>query len=667
MDFDNEERLVKHILKLGDAGFPPNRQSIRMLAYQFAEKLELKHNFDHENEMAGAAWFKSFIERNPKLSFRQAEGLSVARAKGLSREEVYNFYDLLIKVLTENDLLDKPERLYNMDESGIQLNNKPGKVIAKKGAKVVNSVTSAEKGETMTIVGCCNAIGNFLPPVLIIKGVNKKPEFEEGLPMGSKVYMNKKSAYINAVLFYKWLTEHFIPLKPHGKVLLILDGHSSHSTAPNMLQTAADNDIILLCLPSHTTSALQPLDRAVFGPLKTYFNQETNQFIRLNPNKKINRYNTGKLIRNAWIRAATPANALAGFRGTGIYPVDRNALPDTTFLISNTALNSENPGTSRASHQVDRTSTTQGQTPVFVNASESIVSREPVEQRPETSVPQTSASLVCEIELDNQENISSPPNRTQIQIDRESTSILMDSEILEAISYFNIGDSTIADILGSDIEPETPSKILIEASPIPKIPLNMSKRSKQSADILNSKENIKQKKDVAEKKEKQIETKLGKKNKAETTKEKRVLKKTKKQTSNKERQQKKQQHYFSDSDDDYLADLCDKENDYLKLNQGREQRKRRIIYSSTSEDEDYSPQYKIKGKKTKGLPVKSTKINGKDKPSKDTCTECSENYKRTKSKSDWIQCIMCQNWLHETCTLFRNHCSKCGKLKTLCG
>ncbi|CAG9572682.1 unnamed protein product [Danaus chrysippus] len=111
--------------------------------------------------MAGNEWVKSFIERNPELSIRQAEGLSVARAKGLSRKEVNNFHELLTKVLADNDLLDKPERIYNMDESGVQLNNKPGKVVAKKGAKVVNSVTSVEKGETMTIVACCNAIGNF--------------------------------------------------------------------------------------------------------------------------------------------------------------------------------------------------------------------------------------------------------------------------------------------------------------------------------------------------------------------------------------------------------------------------------------------------------------------------------------------------------------------------
>lgn len=107
-------------------------------------------------------------------------------------------------------------------------------------------------------------------------------------------------------------------------------------------------------------------------------------------------------------------------------------------------------------------------------------------------------------------------------------------------------------------------------------------------------------------------------NKTETTKEKRELEKTKKGISNKERQQKKQVHCSSDNDDDDLADLCDKENDnYLKVNQGREQQKRRIIYSSNSGNEDNSPHYEIKRKKTKGLLVKRTKRDGQDKP-KDT-------------------------------------------------
>ncbi|XP_045454533.1 uncharacterized protein LOC123663937 [Melitaea cinxia] len=94
--FQNEKRLVAHILKLGDAGFPPDRIVIRQLAYQFAEKLKLKHSFNNENKMAGPQWLKSFLERNPEIALGQAEGLSIERAKGLNRTEVANFFKLLI-------------------------------------------------------------------------------------------------------------------------------------------------------------------------------------------------------------------------------------------------------------------------------------------------------------------------------------------------------------------------------------------------------------------------------------------------------------------------------------------------------------------------------------------------------------------------------------------
>ena len=137
----------------------------------------------------------------------------------------------------------------------------------------------------------------------------------------------------------------------------------------------------------------------------------------------------------------------------------------------------------------------------------------------------------------------------------------------------------------------------------------MSKRVKQSADILNSKESIKRKK--AERKEKQIKTKLDKKNKTENTKGKRQLKKTKKGATNKEQDNtnkkiiQRNKHYFSENDEDVLADLCDKENDnYLKVNQCRASLKRKNIYSSNTEDDDNPPNYEIEGKKTEGLPVK---------------------------------------------------------------
>jgi hypothetical protein len=69
-----------------------------------------------------------------------------------------------------------------------------------------------------------------------------------------------------------WLEKDFAPETaarlddPADYRLLILDGHNSHGTWPFM-DFAQKHRILILCLPSHTTHALQPCDVGVFGPL----------------------------------------------------------------------------------------------------------------------------------------------------------------------------------------------------------------------------------------------------------------------------------------------------------------------------------------------------------------------------------------------------------------
>ncbi|KAL3279848.1 hypothetical protein HHI36_017354 [Cryptolaemus montrouzieri] len=80
LNFDKEKRLVAHIQKLAKAGFPTTRQDVRRLAFEFAEKLGLENSLNKETRMAGQHWLKSFLERHPELSIRQAEGNAWARA-----------------------------------------------------------------------------------------------------------------------------------------------------------------------------------------------------------------------------------------------------------------------------------------------------------------------------------------------------------------------------------------------------------------------------------------------------------------------------------------------------------------------------------------------------------------------------------------------------------
>lgn len=69
----------------------------------------------------------------------------------------------------------------------------------------------------------------------------------------------------------------FIPgAKAHADlskpIILMYDGHGSHVTL-EMIDKAMQHNIILFCLPPHTTHHLQPCDVGAFGPLKCAWNK----------------------------------------------------------------------------------------------------------------------------------------------------------------------------------------------------------------------------------------------------------------------------------------------------------------------------------------------------------------------------------------------------------
>ncbi|XP_068081804.1 uncharacterized protein [Anabrus simplex] len=331
---ENEKKLVTYIRQLQISGFPPTGENLRKLAFQFAERNGIPHRFRRENGMAGWDWLQSFLKRFPTLVTKKPQGLSVDRAMAMNREAIAEYFSLILDVLSANNLLDKPGHLYNMDETGFQMNPRPDTVIAEKGSPTLYQVTSGEKGETITVIACCNAEGNFIPPACILKGKRKKPEWEDGLPNGSTVYMNEKSGYVTSDIFMSWLKDHFIPRKQQGKVVLFLDGHASHCTDPDMLDLAARNDVIMICLPPHSTHFLQPLDRCVFKSLKQAFYKAMRNWTLSHPGRKVSRAQFPIFLTEAWKKAAVPSTAQSGFEACGLYPYNPERIPDEAFQLS---------------------------------------------------------------------------------------------------------------------------------------------------------------------------------------------------------------------------------------------------------------------------------------------------------------------------------------------
>jgi len=86
----------------------------------------------------------------------------------MKKEELNNYFITLKDILVEYDLVNKPGQIFNVDESGMSLEHWSPKILARKGQKKVQYCTSGNKSQ-ITVVGCINAIGQVLPPFIMLK------------------------------------------------------------------------------------------------------------------------------------------------------------------------------------------------------------------------------------------------------------------------------------------------------------------------------------------------------------------------------------------------------------------------------------------------------------------------------------------------------------------
>lgn len=205
-------------------------------------------------------------------------------------------------------------------------------IIAPRGKKSVQGLTAAERGNTITITICMNAMGRFIPPAFIFPRVNMKQELMDGTPFGS-IYSCNKSGWQTKETFMQWF-EHFVRCtKPSQEdpVILIFDGHYSHTRNPELIDHARKNHVILICIPPHTSNKMQPLDVAVMFPIKEFYIQEIKRWNAQNFPRVLGTQQICGLFTRAYYRAATPTNAMSGFRATGIYPIDPNIFTPEDF------------------------------------------------------------------------------------------------------------------------------------------------------------------------------------------------------------------------------------------------------------------------------------------------------------------------------------------------
>ena len=332
-----EDRLAQYLVDMADMGFGLSRQEVMRLAFQIAEESGIKHPF--QNCTAGRKWFEAFRSRHPNLTLRTPEALSYARAKSVNPKTIEDFFAKLGAIYARLNLFCRPMQVFNVDESGVNVTQHKGKVIAEVKRKGVHRVVGAEKGKNHTVIACGSASGFVLPPMIIFPRVRVSEALKANAPPGSYLAAQKKG-WVTKELYLKWFrffTEQIPPTRP---VLLIQDGHSSHISL-ELIELAKQNDIHLLCLPSHTTHVLQPLDVGVFSSFKSHVGTALNALIRSSEGRVPTTEDIPKIVAEAWPKSVTPVNLMSGFRKTGIHPLNPGCIHDRVTAPSSVTVDSE--------------------------------------------------------------------------------------------------------------------------------------------------------------------------------------------------------------------------------------------------------------------------------------------------------------------------------------
>ena len=76
-------------------------------------------NAKGKNITISSGWWDGFKKRHPHLSLRMAEHLASNRASSCTPDVLNNYFDLLEKKIHDNDLLAKPNQIFNCDETGM--------------------------------------------------------------------------------------------------------------------------------------------------------------------------------------------------------------------------------------------------------------------------------------------------------------------------------------------------------------------------------------------------------------------------------------------------------------------------------------------------------------------------------------------------------------------
>ena len=132
---DEEKCLVDYVIEMAVRGFGLTNEDLMRTAFAIVERSG--HPDPFHDGMAGRGWLEAFGRHHPVLSCCTPQALSYCPATSASKVVIDDFFAKLGSLYGRLNLISKPMQVYNIDETGITVVHKPGKVFSAVGRKHV--------------------------------------------------------------------------------------------------------------------------------------------------------------------------------------------------------------------------------------------------------------------------------------------------------------------------------------------------------------------------------------------------------------------------------------------------------------------------------------------------------------------------------------------------
>ena len=311
LSLEQEEKVLEQMVSVTERGIIVDNKLVKEMA-----TLVLGGKIPEGMKMTDS-WLHAFMKRNG-YSWKKGSMYSLQRWVAVRDvDRMSNFYDLY-ECLLEKFLFD-PSRIFNVDEKPILLQESNSLTWSPIGQTV--AIKLGNQRAHVTLVNATSADGAYYGPFFIIKGQRKGPALQklDTVLKGTGGFsLNKDSAFMTSETFLdyiKFLVSKIDPSK--FPILLIIDGHSSHMSVA-FAEYAEKNNIIVLVLPSHTSSHLQPLDSTVHQTIANKWREQTSKLTGSSLPLDL----MGKIVLGI-VSELSQRTVRAGFEKSGIWPLER--------------------------------------------------------------------------------------------------------------------------------------------------------------------------------------------------------------------------------------------------------------------------------------------------------------------------------------------------------